>query len=372
MEYIEKNRDEFNTLLKTLTETPSWTGGEKARADFCYRYLSDLGYDKISIDTAGNVICEFNIRDDRNNICFIAHLDTVFSEEVDFTIKKKDGKLYCPGIGDNTANVTGLLILAKYIKDNNITPECGIYFVLSTGEEGLGNLIGSRTFTEKYKEKIKSFIALDLYYDKIFDTCVGSIRYDVNIKTEGGHSYLAFGKKNAIAVLSEIISKVYSGDFNLKDLTYNVGNIKGGTTVNTIAASASMLFEFRSLRSDMMKEADRKFRDLLKSYISDEVDISVDVIGLRPCAEEVDRDEMEEMVSSAKAAIIESNLKEPEITSASTDCNIPLSYSIPSICFGVCEGGNAHSLNEWITEKSNIKGIEVLFRFFRKYVLKEK
>ncbi|MCQ2555012.1 MAG: M20/M25/M40 family metallo-hydrolase [Clostridia bacterium] len=368
-DYVEKNSEKYNSLLKTFTEIPSWTGGEQKREEFCLNYLKELGYTDVTSDEVGNVICGYRTKPGKANIAFMAHLDTVFDESADYTVKARDNMLFAPGIGDNSVNAVSLLNLAEYVIKNDFEPEKGIYFVFSTGEEGLGNLIGSRTFTEKYKDRIFSFVALDLYYDKIFDTCVGSVRYRVSVETSGGHSYLDFGKKNAIAVLSEILAEVYSGNFDREYLTYNVGNITGGTTVNTIAAKASMLFEFRSKKNSVMNKASDDFMTLVSEKMSDDVKISIEVLGKRPCGEPVCEEEKGRLVESAADAITSTGLNAPIVTDASTDCNIPLSLSIPAVSFGTCMGYKAHTLDEHIEEGSNLKGMEVLLKFFNSYVM---
>ena len=370
-QYVTEQTEEFNALLKRLAEIPSWTGGERARAEFCLEWLKAAGYDDAYIDAAGSVICGYDIRKGNNNSVIMAHLDTVFSAETDFTVTERNGKLFCPGIGDNTVNAVGAMLLAEYVKKYAPAVNMGIYFVLSTGEEGLGNLIGSRTFTEAYRDRISSFTALDLYYDRVFTSCVGSIRYRITAKTLGGHSYLDFGRKNAIAILAELISRAYDGRFNMPHLTYNVGSIEGGQSVNSIAANASMLFEFRSDDSGAMNSASKLFAELAETLNDNETTVTVDVIGLRPCGEKVDPAGLERLYKCAFNAITGSGLPEPKAAAASTDCNIPLSYSIPSTCFGVCSGGGAHTPGEWIDKDSNIRGMEVLLRYFYAYFVEE-
>ena len=167
--------------------------------------------------------------------------------------------LRCPGVCDDTVCVAILLVYSKYLKQSKYVPRRSLLFSANSCEEGLGNLKGARQLFSDYKNISKMF-TLDGSYHHIVNKSVGSHRYKVVVKTEGGHSYNAFGNKNAIAILSQIINKIYEIEVPVNGnskTTYNVGLISGGTSVNTIAQSAEMLCEYRSddLKCfDIMKE----------------------------------------------------------------------------------------------------------------------
>ena len=134
--------------------------------------------------------------------------------------------------------------MAKFFLENNICPKNGIMFVCNSCEEGLGNLKGTRQLFKDYEGKISKFITFDSSLNNLYNRCVGSHRYEVTVETEGGHSFNAFGNDNAIEKLSEIVSEIYKIEIPLKEgakTTYNVGTISGGTSINTIAQSATIM-----------------------------------------------------------------------------------------------------------------------------------
>ena len=206
--YVHARQAEYTDLLFTLAQIPGWTGGEQARAEFCLQWLKDQGYADAHIDSAGSVVCSYGLQTGSNNTAFAGHLDTVFSPSDQYTIRTADGRWYCPGIGDNSANAVGVMLLAQYCMQEKPQLNQGIWFVLDTGEEGLGNLVGVRTFMQDHGKQLSSFTALDLYYKDIFTTCVGSIRYKVKATVAGGHSYLNFGRKNALAEISSLVTEL--------------------------------------------------------------------------------------------------------------------------------------------------------------------
>ena len=198
--------------------------------------------------------------------------------------------------------------------------------------------------------------------NRVSDRCVGSHRYEVEVLTEGGHSYSAFGNKNAIAELSGIVSEIYSTVLPEKEgrrVTYNIGEISGGTSVNTIAQSAKMLCEYRSDDLELLSFMKARFEKIFKNAETDGVKLNVKLIGERPCAGDVDQRKEEELKNIAAHALKEITGDEIKFTSSSTDCNIPLSLGIPAICIGVYNGYGAHTREEYLEKASIVKGFEL-------------
>ena len=186
--------------------------------------------DRVFIDDALNVIFPLGCEGDGPVSVFMAHTDTVFPDTEPFTPRIEDGKMHCPGVGDDTANLATLLLCAKYVIQNGLKPaDGGVVFVANAGEEGLGNLKGSRAVMERYGHRVRQFISYDGSYPNICSRAVGSSRYRVEVLTEGGHSFGSFGNRNAIHLLAQMITDFYAlkvpvdGD---SKTTYNVGGIQ--------------------------------------------------------------------------------------------------------------------------------------------------
>ena len=274
-----------------------------------------------------------------------------------------DEKIYCPGVGDDTASVTVLLLLAKYYTEKGIEPDKGILFVMNSCEEGLGNLDGTKALMKEYGSRIKRFISFDSASpNALCDMCVGSHRYEVEVCTQGGHSFNCFGKKNAIRELSGIITEIYNIQIpEAKDTktTYNVGIIQGGTSVNTIAQSAKMLCEYRSDNRECLAYMKERFTRIFEDAVNDEVAVNVKLIGERPCMGDVDPTLQKLLCDTCVDAIINITGNNVETGSASTDCNIPLSLGIPAVCMGVFRGDGAHTREEYIIKESLAEGLEI-------------
>ena len=175
-------------------------------------------------------------------VIMAAHMDTVFPEETPLGVREEGDKAFCPGIGDDTANLAVLLVLAAWFAQHAPRTEQGIVFVCNVCEEGLGNLKGTRALMRQWAARTVAFLSLDCTCEAVFHRAVGSKRYRVTAHTEGGHSFSAFGNTNAIEVIARLVQDIYAlpvPQHAGSTTTYNVGLIEGGTSVNAIAQQAS-------------------------------------------------------------------------------------------------------------------------------------
>ena len=363
-------KEKYNEIFDTLRELcaiPAPSHMEYKRAEYCKNWLEKAGAKGVYIDDAINVIFPLNCEESNEITVFAAHTDTVFPDTESMPYIDDGEKIHCPGVGDDTASVVVLMMLAKYFIENKIVPPKGIIFVCNSCEEGLGNLKGTRQIFKDFDGRIKQFVSFDCAYNKISDRCVGSHRYEVEVLTEGGHSFQKFGNANAIHVLSEIISEIYKVQIPQKAgsiTTYNVGSIIGGTSINTIAQSAKMLCEYRSTDKECLEMMCQKFEEIFENARSEKVQVLIEKIGDRPCSN-IDDKELDRLKNICKP-IIEQIIHEPvAFESASTDCNIPLSLGIPAICIGVYQGDGEHTREEWIEKASLALGLEIAIKIAR-------
>ena len=362
-QYINNNFEEYKELIVQLTKIPAPSHKEAKRVEFLLAYLKAMGLECHS-DSAQNVIIDSFYMPAKPTFLFMAHIDTVFPDETEIPVVVEDGKIKGPGVGDDTTNVAAIIMTLKYILKNNIKSEHSVLFVLNSCEEGLGNLKGSRKIMKDYVNDINAMISFDGNYKYVCNEAVGSKRYEISINTVGGHSYGDFGNANAIFYMSKLISKLYEID-TLKlagKNTFNVGTITGGTSVNTIAQNASMLFEFRSNNDASREELEKQFETIIRDFQNEnkgEMDLLVKLVGNRPTAKGVDENKLQEMTKKAQKIIeIGANFT-AKTTSASTDCNIPLSMGIPAICYGTYMGGGQHTREEYVNIDSLAGGLAI-------------
>ena len=232
--WSDSHATEALDLLRALGSVPAPSHHEEKRAAFVRDWLVEQGAEHVYIDAAQNVVYPIGVTADNPVVVLMAHTDIVFPDTEPMTIREDAGRMYAPGIGDDTANLVALLMAAKYVAEHRPLPRIGVLIVANSCEEGLGNLKGSRQIMHDYAGRVMELISIDGSLDRIVNDAVGSHRMKVTIRAQGGHSYGAFGNTNAIVQMAQLITRLYEKEPpTARKTTYNVGVIEGGTTVNS-------------------------------------------------------------------------------------------------------------------------------------------
>jgi len=348
-----------------LTQIPSPPFKESQRGAEFKRRIEALGFANVRVDSVGNVIAERRGSGNGPTVVIAGHLDTVFPEGTDVTVKRDGTKLRAPGIGDDDRGLAVVLAVARAFQKAGIQTVGTVYFVGNVGEEGPGNLRGMRyLFGKELKGKIDYFISVDDTGLGIASRAVGSDRYRITYKGPGGHSYGAFGIPNPIHALGRAIAGISEIQVpTTPKTTFNVGVIQGGTSVNSIAGEASMEVDMRSEDAKSLAAVDVQVQKIVRDALAAEnarwkgpradrarLSLVIDTIGIRPTGAQSDSARIVQTAIAAGKA-----LGFTSTTSASsTDANIPISLGIPAIRIGgggTAEG--AHSLGEWYDDGGN-------------------
>ncbi|HET9985936.1 MAG TPA: M20/M25/M40 family metallo-hydrolase [Longimicrobiales bacterium] len=355
LDYAKANEAKAVQEQVELCEIPAPPFKEQVRAAEFKRRLEALGLKNVRIDSEGNVIGERPGTGPGPTVLIQGHLDTVFPEGTDVKVKKEGERLIGPGIGDDCRGLAVVLGAARAIQAAGVQTRGTLLFVGDVGEEGLGDLRGTKhLFNEELKGKIDYFISVDGTGLGLTKDGVGSNRYEVTFKGPGGHSYGAFGMPNPIHALGRAIAKI--SDFQVPKqpkVTFNVGVISGGTSVNSIPFEGKMLVDMRSPDAQALAEIDAKFKKAIQDALAEEnarwdspVKLTVEVkpVGVRPAGQQ-----------PADAPIVVTGLAAakvlgftPHVGASSTDANVPISLGLPGVTMdGGGKGSGAHSLGEW-------------------------
>lgn len=330
-------------LATRICEIPSPTGGERQRAEFVAARFRERGYQP-EIDEVNNVYVRRGNRGGRV-VMLLAHTDTVFPASTPMTVRREGDTLYGPSIGDNSVNVAAMIHTIDLLDELGIETPVDVIAAADVGEEGLGNLRGARAAVERYRDQLGAVIVVDGRQGRITHVGVGSKRWRVTVSGPGGHSFGAFGTPSAIHGLGRIIAAI--ADIEVpKDpkTTYNVGLIEGGTSVNTIAPSATAMIDMRSVDVGALDRLAAQVREIIETRPGPGLETTIEVVGERPAG---GRDRSDPLVQRA-AEVLRWIGYEPEFQASSTDANIPFSLGIPSVCVGVAEGDRAHTVHEFI------------------------
>ena len=341
---------------KRITEVASPPYKEKVRAEYYLKRMQELGLKDASIDAEGNVIAlRKGSGGGRPRLVVSAHLDTVFPEGTDVTVKEKDGAIVAPGIGDDSRGLAAMLSLIKAMNENQIATVGDIMFVGTVGEEELGNLRGVKALFRDHTD-IDGFISIDgLGITRVVNQATGSHRYEFTFKGPGGHSFQEFGLPSAIHAMGRAIAKIAElQPPSDPKTTFTVGTVTGGTSVNAIAAEAQMAVDMRSNSTDELLKLEARLLELVKEAVADEnarwksdkMTVEAKLIGDRPAGVVA----MDSPIVLATQRAVAAITRGPRATfgGASTDSNIAMSLGIPAVTIGGGgEGGNWHSRNEW-------------------------
>ncbi|MBQ8309195.1 MAG: M20/M25/M40 family metallo-hydrolase [Clostridia bacterium] len=376
LNYLETSTEETLALIEQLCKIPAPSGKEENRAAFVKEWLEKQGAKGVYIDEAKNTLYPVNCEGKNEIVLFSAHTDTVFPDLEPMPFVRDEEYMYSPGVGDDTACLAVMLMIAKYITQKGIKPKCGILFAANSCEEGLGNLKGIKQIMADYQGRIARAYTFDGHYGALVNECVGSHRYEITLETEGGHSFGAFGNRNAIVAAAKIICRLSDCDIpqnNEGITTYNVGVVEGGTSVNTIAQKAKFLYEYRSNRADNLEKMRVFFENTIAQARAENIaDITVKTVGVRPCTGDVDQAVLEEMSKQA-VEISEKYSGIPCLRKAgSTDCNIPMSLGVPALCVGSYLGSGAHTREEKVKIDSIPVGLKIAAELILGYCNAEK
>lgn len=378
--YAASCRDEALDMLRELGRIPAPSGHEEKRAEYVARWLAQQGATDVREDSAKNVSCLVGrcpmqeIGDERDLVIFSAHTDVVFPDTEELPLVEKDGRIFAPGIGDDTACLVTLLFAARWFLLRQPALDCNLLVVANSAEEGLGNLAGTKALFSRLAPRVREFVALDAHFPEVVTTAVGSVRYRISVTCQGGHSWKNYGRPNAIKELCDLIEALYALELPSGEgaiTTRNVGTIEGGTTVNSIPAAASMLFEFRSTSEQCLVKADEQLRRLVDDRRRDDARFGIEVVGRRPAAGEVDAAAEADLIERCDSAMEAVLGKKSVHKASSTDANVPLSLGIPSATIGTVTGALPHTRDEWVEASSIEQGIAVALLLMMGHVIDE-
>jgi acetylornithine deacetylase/succinyl-diaminopimelate desuccinylase-like protein len=348
-----------------ISEIPAPTGDEGPRGAWIARRFRELGLRRVHSDAAGNVIGWRGVPESEPPVVVCAHLDTVFPGGTALRVRQDGRRLVGPGIGDNGRGLAAMLALAEEIDGERTRPGRPIKFVATTGEEGAGDLRGVKHLFANGADAV-AVIALDgAGDDRVVHRALGSRRYRISFRGTGGHSWAAYGVPNAVHAAGIATARLSALCLPRSPrTTLSVCRIGGGLSVNSIPHDAWIEVDLRSTSQSVIARLDQEIRVVARCAADEEnnrrahgttpISVIVETIGDRPCGETIADHPLVALAADATRCIG----REPELTTASTDANVPISRGIPAIAIGAGgRGGDAHTPTEWFDNSDGPLGI---------------
>jgi tripeptide aminopeptidase len=339
--------------------------GESTRGAWLADRFRELGLTDVHLDHVGNV---FGMRPGYGSrfVALSAHIDTVFPAATPLNIRQQGSRLYGPGVADNGAGIAAMLAVASVLSSSRISHALPFVFIGNVGEEGEGDLRGMRHVfsTPRWRDAIAYNVVVDgAGADTVVAEALGSRRFEVIVRGPGGHSWSDFGTPNPIIALSRTIEIFSRTPVPASPkTTFNIGVIRGGTSVNSIPESASMRVDIRSTSTAEIDRLEQALRLALEQAVvaenqataqhgpqkplvqSQTAQSEVVEIGNRPAGELAPDARLLKVIRAVDAQLGNT----AQVQRASTDANIPLSLGREAIAIGGGgSGGGAHTLQEW-------------------------
>lgn len=338
---------------------------EAGRAKLYAEMFRQAGLRSVRIDAEGNVIGERPGQQPHPTLVFSAHLDTVFPEGTNVTVRREGRTLHGPGIGDDCRGLAVLLAVVRALNASKIETPGSIIFVGTVGEEGLGDLRGvRRLFNETLQGRIDRFVSVDGTGLGITNLAVASLRFRVTFSGPGGHSFGSFGTVNPAHALGRAIARV--SEFRVPAsprTTFNVGRVGGGTSVNAIPGDAWMEVDLRSVDSAALQALESQFRQAMQQAVDEEntrwgsrqLKVSVETVGNRPAG----RTAASAPIVEAAGSVTRALGLPVTLAQGSTDANLAMSLGIPAVTIdGGGTGNGAHTADETFDTTDSWRGTQ--------------
>jgi tripeptide aminopeptidase len=342
-----------------IQQIPAPTFQEQQRAAYVAEQFKALGLQEVQTDDVYNVYGRLpGAKLGKPGVMISAHTDTIFSPDTDLTIRRENGLIYGPGVGDNSAGVAGLLGLAYYLHKHAITPRCDLWFVATTREEGLGDLGGMRAAFQHVRDRVSCVINLEgLAFGHVYHAGISVRRLHITATVPGGHSWLHFGRPSAVHTIVTLGAKIATFQPPTSPrTTFNIGMIEGGEAINAIATNAGLWLDMRSENRETLAALEAQVMSVIRSLETAEVSFKIEVVGDRPAGVIPAN---HPLVEGAVAALERIGVR-GVLETGSTDANVPLSLGVPAVTIGLTRGGNAHRLDEYMETEPVEPGLRQL------------
>lgn len=363
--YIDSHKDQILAEWIALTEINAPSGKERERAEAVRKALASCNLDRVYSDAKGNLIAIRKGSGGARPVVFDAHLDTVFQPGLTIKAQIRDGKIYAPGVGDDTRNVAAMLASIRALDEGAIKTKADLIFVFTVEEET--SFGGVKHFIEENKNQIGQYVALDGGYEGLNYGGIGINWYKHHFIGPGGHTTSKAPPYSATIPLARAISRIYALELPKDPVVHlNIGMIGGAEVVNAKAADAWFTVDLRSTDQKLIDDFEQKIAQILRE--------EADKVGMQVKTELPEEKLPAAQIPGARdsftvrmAEAVHRAVGFENVTvgnTASNNANVALLAGLPAISTGSAPCGGDHSLGEWCQ-------IEPIYRGIKKLILLE-
>jgi acetylornithine deacetylase/succinyl-diaminopimelate desuccinylase-like protein len=330
-----------------IQQIPAPTFSEQLRAAYVLRQFSDHGLADCTTDAVHNVYGLLpGTNRDLPALVITAHIDTVFPTGTDLITRHEGSVIYGPGLGDNSIGVGGMLGLLAALRQNAFALERDIWFVATSGEEGLGDLTGIKAAFQQLKDRTAYVINLEgLAFGHVYHAGIAVRRLHITASAEGGHSWLHFGRPSAVHGIVRLGAQIVTiVPPQTPRTTYNIGQIEGGQGINVIGREAGLWVDLRSEDPSALVALEQQVLAFARNLEAPGLHFEVQVVGNRPAGKIAP----DHPLVQCALAVLERQGVQGTLETGSTDANVPLAAGVPAVTIGITRGGNAHRSDEYM------------------------
>lgn len=361
-EYIDKNHENILREWIAITEINAPSKHEEERARYIETLLRKYKLD-VHYDGAGNLIATRKGTGAGPVTVFDAHMDTVFQPGLIIKATVKDGRVYAPGIGDDTRNIEALLATIRALEAAKLKTKGDLIFVFTTDEEA--GMSGAKFYAKENKGKINYYVALDGGYEGFTYAGIGINWYRHHFIGPGGHTRSRTPPYSASLPVARAIERIYELKVPTNPSSnLNIGMLGGSEVPNAKAADAWFTVDLRSTDNAVIADLDKKIAAILDEEAKKVgMTVKTDMISTSPAAL-LPGNRESYLVKMAEAVHRAMGFDPPIGNAGSNNSSAALLEGINSISTGAGPCNDAHALTE------NCE-IEPLYRGIKKMLLME-
>jgi acetylornithine deacetylase/succinyl-diaminopimelate desuccinylase-like protein len=356
--FVDKDRAEILREWIAITEINAPSGKERPRAEYIEKILRAYKLSNVHYDATGNLIAERKGTGGGPRVVFDAHLDTVFQEGLQIKATVRDGRIYAPGVGDDTRNIEAMLAMIRALDAARIKTRGDLVFVFTVEEETA--LRGAEEYVKENKGRIDHYIALDGGYEGFTYGGIGINWYRHHFIGPGGHTRSRTPPYSATLPLARSIARIYELEVpRTPSSNLNIGMLGGSEVVNAKAADAWFTVDLRSTDNAVIADLEKKINAIIQEEAKRAgMTVKTEVISTSPSAQ-IPGHRNSLLVRTAESVHLAMGFENPPITiTGSNNSSAALLAGISSISTGAGPCGDAHALTEYCEIEPFYKGIK--------------
>ncbi|CAN5476192.1 MAG: M20/M25/M40 family metallo-hydrolase [Pyrinomonadaceae bacterium] len=356
-EYIDKNRESILREWIAITEINAPSGHEQERAKYIQKLLSRHRLESVHYDAAGNLIAVRKGTGGGPVVVFDAHLDTVFQPGLKIKATIREGRVYAPGVGDDTRNIEALLATIRALDAARIETKGDLVFVFTVEEET--NFTGVKQFIKDNKGKIDYYVALDGGYEGFTYAGIGINWYRHHFIGPGGHTRSPTPPYSASLPLARAISRIYDLKIPTNPSSnLNIGMLRGSEVVNAKASDAWFTVDLRSTSNEVLADLEKKIAAIVEEEARRaDMMLKTEVVSTSPAAV-IPGHRNSKLVMVAEAVHRAIGFDPPITPTGSNNASPALLQGVPSISTGAGPCNDSHALTENCEIEPLYKGIK--------------